>query len=58
MSGPFVFRCPVTLQNIQGWMDHDENAPDDEYEPVSCPACARLHFFNRKTRKMLGHDSE
>jgi hypothetical protein len=58
MSGPFIFRCPVTSQNIQGSLDDDDNARDDEYEAVACPACARLHFFNRKTGKMLGHESE
>ena len=58
MSGPFIFKCPTTLENVQGWLDDDDDAPDDRYEAMACPACARLHFFNRKTGKMLGHDNE
>jgi hypothetical protein len=58
MSGPFVFQCPATSQHVQGYLDDDDNAREDEYEAVACPACARLHFFNRKTGKMLGHESE
>ena len=56
MSTPFIFKCPATSQNVQGQLDED--AGDDEYEPMTCPACTRLHFFNRKTGKILGQDSE
>jgi hypothetical protein len=31
-------------------------ARDTEYEGVTCPACAKLHFVNRKTGKLLGQD--
>ena len=58
MSGRFVFKCPATFQHVQGYLDDDDNAREGEYEAVTCPACARLHFFNRKTGKMLGHESE
>ena len=26
----------------------------NEYQPVACPACGRLHLINRKTGKLLG----
>jgi hypothetical protein len=55
---PFIFKCPATSQNIQSWLDDDEDSPDDKYEPMICPACARLHFLNRKTGKLLGQDTE
>jgi hypothetical protein len=55
---PFIFKCPETSMNVQHWLDDDEDAPDDEYESVSCPACLRLHFVNRKTGKILGQDQE
>jgi len=28
----------------------------NEYEGITCPACAKLHFINRKTGKLLGQD--
>ncbi|MDN4986800.1 hypothetical protein QY049_26935 [Bradyrhizobium sp. WYCCWR 13022] len=49
----FVFKCPDTSSNVQHWTD-DDDAPDDSYEAVTCPACAKLHLINRKTGKLLG----
>jgi hypothetical protein len=37
----------------------DEPAPEDprcSYEAVVCPACSRLHFINRSSRKLLGQE--
>jgi len=54
-----VFTCPQTDRNVHHWLDPvDEKEPpaDDKYDAVSCPACARLHFVNRKTGKLLGHE--
>jgi hypothetical protein len=51
----FLYRCPATGFQVQGWVDDDE--PDDgreTYESVTCPACQRLHFANPKTGKVLG----
>jgi hypothetical protein len=52
----FVFTCPATSMNIQHFLEDDQDAPDHEYEGVSCPACAMVHFVNRKTGKLLGRD--
>ena len=43
---------------VQHWLDDDEDAPENEYESMICPACTRLHFLNRKTGKLLGQDEE
>jgi len=57
--GNFLFTCPSTNLNVQHWRDEDdEDAPDNEYEAVTCKACARLHLINRKTGKVLGQDDE
>jgi hypothetical protein len=40
------------------WLDDDDEAPEDAYEGVPCPACTAMHFLNRKTGKLLGQDSE
>ena len=58
MCPPFIFKCPITDQNVQGWLDADEEAPETEYEGVPCLACTRLHLVNRKTGKLLGSDSK
>jgi hypothetical protein len=52
----FVFICPATLMNVQHLLEDDQDAPDNEYEGITCPACAKLHFVNRKTGKLLGQD--
>ncbi|MGA7809663.1 hypothetical protein [Bradyrhizobium sp.] len=54
----FVFSCPVTSMQVQHWLDDDDDAPEDEYEAVTCKACARLHFLNLRTGRLLGQDAE
>jgi len=50
-----VFRCTQAGANVQVWLpDGAQPERADSYEAVTCPACARVHFVNRKTRKMLG----
>jgi len=54
-----VFTCPATDLNVQHWLDEDEKEPppdEDMYEAISCPACTKLHFVNRKTGQLLGHE--
>ena len=58
MVTPFIFKCPVTAQNVQSWLDDNKNSCDDEYESISCPACTGLHFINRKTGKLLRADNK
>ena len=53
---PFIFTCPATSMNVQHLLEDDQDAPDNEYEGITCPACAKLHFVNRKTGKLLGQD--
>jgi hypothetical protein len=43
---------------VQHWLDEDDNAPENEYAGINCPACAKLHFLNRRTGKLLGQDEE
>jgi hypothetical protein len=53
-----VFTCPATGMNIQHWLDEDEDTSEHEYEARTCPACARLHFINRKTGRLLGQQDD
>jgi hypothetical protein len=43
---------------VQHWLDDDDDASENEYEGITCPACTGLHFINRKTRKLFGQDKE
>ena len=51
----FLFRCPATGLNVQGWIA-DEPGDDEAYEPISCHACAVVHLVNPKTGKVLSGD--
>lgn len=42
---------------VQHWLN-DEDAAENEYEGIACHACARTHFINRKTGKLLGQKNE
>jgi hypothetical protein len=51
---PFLFRCPATGLNVQGWSAEEPAAnKKDAYESVSCLACRRLHLINPATGKVL-----
>ncbi|MBR0718192.1 hypothetical protein [Bradyrhizobium liaoningense] len=54
--GNIVFRCPATGMYVQHWLAEEvtPEAPTCSYETVSCKACARIHFINRRTSKLLG----
>jgi hypothetical protein len=54
----FVFRCPATGTDVQHQSDDDSDISENEYEVITCPACAGLHLVNRKTGKVLGQDDE
>ncbi len=54
-----VFKCPTTSLHTQHWLDdEDDDSANEAYESITCPACAKLHFVNRKSRKLLGQDDE
>ncbi len=56
----FIFSCPTTDLLVQLWLNdnEEEGRRENRYEPISCPACVRLHFLNRKSGKLLGHDCD
>jgi hypothetical protein len=52
---PIVFTCPITRSNVQHFSDDSETSGhENRYEPVECPACARLHYVNVTNGKVLG----
>ena len=54
---PFLFRCPATGQNVQGWTA-DDGSEDEDVQPVTCLVCQRVHLVNPKTGKVLGADDD
>ena len=51
----FIYRCPVTGLNVQGWIADDPTESGAEtYEPITCTACTRIHLVNPKTGKTIG----
>ena len=49
---------PSTRLTVQHWLDDDdERASDDDYKGITCTACSRVHFVNRKGR-VLGDDED
>jgi len=55
----FLYRCPYTGMNVQGWVADDPTANDDSrYVPVTCLACRQLHLVNPKTGKVIGAEND
>ena len=50
----FVFRCPATDFDVQHELGDDPDISENEYEAVTCVACAALHLVNRRTGKVMG----
>ena len=56
---PFLYRCPITGFNVQGWVADDPTEGGDEtFVPVNCVVCTRVHLVNPKTGKVIGADEE
>ena len=55
MGKPFVFRCPTTGLNVQGYLEEREPQPGPRprYEPMSCLACGLFHLVNSQTGQLL-----
>ncbi len=47
--GTFIYRCPTTGYQVQGWVDDNPENETETYQPVTCLACGRVHLVNPKT---------
>ena len=51
----FLYRCPITAFNVQGWVANDPTEDEAErFVPVTCLICSRLHLVNPKAGKVAG----
>ena len=53
----FLFRCPTTGFQVQGWSD-DDLAAGGSHTTVTCLACGQLHVVNAKTAPAPGDSPE
>lgn len=53
----FLFTCPKTAMKVQQRNDDDRVSVQNEYEALTCPACSKVHFINRKTGKLFSEDN-
>jgi hypothetical protein len=53
----FLYRCPNTGKNVQGWVA-DDLAEHEDYKTVVCSACRRAHQVNPKTGRVIGGDDD
>ncbi len=62
MMRTFIYRCPRTGLNVQGWFADEPFVHDDrtsaDYETVTCLACTGVHLVNRSTGKLMGHENK
>jgi hypothetical protein len=51
-----TFRCPGTGMVVQQWVEDEPDPARDAFVSIKCPACGKIHFINRLTHKLLGHE--
>ena len=52
----FIFRCPHTGANVQGWVAKDVSLDENAFVSIECLACRQSHLVNSRTGKTLGDD--
>jgi hypothetical protein len=54
MGRHILFKCPQTGMHVQHWLPAAPDEPQGTHRSITCPACAKLHFVNSSTGKLLG----
>jgi len=54
----FVYRCPNTNRNIQGWIAEEVTEHGDNYVAQQCLACRHVHYVKPANGKVLGADDD
>ncbi|RED31795.1 hypothetical protein BJ123_11433 [Rhodopseudomonas thermotolerans] len=50
-----LYQCPRTGMKVQAWLQEDPgSSAQTTFELVHCPACAQMHFVDRRTGGLLG----
>jgi hypothetical protein len=55
----FLYRCPNTGHNVQGFaVDNAAVSDDSIYEVVTCALCLRVHLVNPATGRVAGANAK
>jgi hypothetical protein len=56
MGKPFIFKCPRTGYNVQGYDDEDEPEITEgkRYKMFECLACRGFHLVDPDTGELMG----
>ena len=58
MRKPFLFRCPATGLNVQGYSEEEQLSNGRRrYEGVHCLACRSFHIVNPDTGRLLSEET-
>jgi hypothetical protein len=49
----FIYRCPKTGLNVQGFTADDPTDDMTSYEPTTCSICTGVHLVNPANGKVL-----
>jgi hypothetical protein len=49
---PFLYRCPITGLNVQGFIAEEIRDDPKTFEAVTCTVCGRTHLINLKTGRV------
>ena len=53
----FLYRCPTTGYQIQGYSPEQTSDDESSYEAITCLICKQVHLVNPTTGKVLGEDN-
>jgi len=54
----FLYRCPNTGLQVQGWIADDPEKGEGFYEAETCTACGAVHLVDPENGNVLGADDE
>jgi len=54
----FLYLCPNTGQQVQGWSSASPTAPQGALEAVTCLACGRVHLVDPKAPPLPSEKDE
>jgi hypothetical protein len=54
LMAPFLYRCPTTGYQVQGWSADDTSENGNAYETLACLACGQVHLVNPSTGRVIG----
>ena len=52
----FVYRCPTTGRNVQGFVADSAVSDDSVYEAITCALCKGVHLVNAKTGRVIAQN--